>query len=139
MDDLLTRLTAAEVKQRSNRVQTEVKHEARQGYPQIKNHFLSTGWVGYKGHTGTLYFLLSKFSSFFLLFPPVHSSLLKMKLGKKKDSRPPDWLFFCPPGLQETIFYLRIDYGDGRVIRGSSTKMVISELWNVIFRHAIHH
>ena len=36
---------------------------------------------------------------------------------------------------------LRIDYGDGRVIKGSSTKMVISQLWNVIFRsrHAIHH
>ena len=33
---------------------------------------------------------------------------------------------------------LRIDYGDGRVIRGSSTKMVISQLWNDIFRHAIH-
>ena len=34
---------------------------------------------------------------------------------------------------------LRIDYGDGRVIKGSSTKMVISQIWNVIFRHAIHH
>ena len=32
-----------------------------------------------------------------------------MKLGKKKkDSRPPDWLFFCPPGSQERIFYLRV-------------------------------
>ena len=37
------------------------------------------------------------------------------------------------------ICRLRIDYGDGRVIRGSSTKMVISQLWNVIFRDAIHH
>ena len=34
---------------------------------------------------------------------------------------------------------LRIDYGDGRVIRGSSTKIVISQLWTVIIRHAIHH
>ena len=33
---------------------------------------------------------------------------------------------------------LRIDYGDGRVIGGSSTNMVISQLWNVIFRHTIH-
>ena len=33
-----------------------------------------------------------------------------MKLGKKnkKDSRHPDWLFFCPPGSQKTIFYLRV-------------------------------
>ena len=35
--------------------------------------------------------------------------------------------------------HLRIDYGDGRVTRGSSTKMLISQLWIVIFRHAIHH
>ena len=34
--------------------------------------------------------------------------------------------------------FLRIDYGDGRVTRGSSTKVVISQLWVIIFRHAIH-
>ena len=34
---------------------------------------------------------------------------------------------------------LRIDYGDGRVTRGSSTKVVISQLWVIIFRHAIDH
>ena len=37
------------------------------------------------------------------------------------------------------VMALRIDYWDGRVIRGSSTKMVISQLWDVIFRHAVHH
>ena len=37
------------------------------------------------------------------------------------------------------VFLLRIDYGDARVIRGSSTKMLISQPWIVIFRHAIHH
>ena len=41
--------------------------------------------------------------------------------------------------LDPYIKMLRIDYGDGRVIKGSSTKMMISQLWNVIFRHAIHH
>ena len=40
---------------------------------------------------------------------------------------------------QQLGLLLRIDYGDGRVIKGSSIKMVISQLWNVIFRHAIHH
>ena len=34
---------------------------------------------------------------------------------------------------------LRIDYGDGRVIRKSSTKTVISQLWIIISKHAIHH
>ena len=53
------------------------------------------------------------FSIFFFLFTPpppphVHSSFKKMKLGKRKDSRPPNWLFICPPGSQETIFYLRV-------------------------------
>ena len=41
--------------------------------------------------------------------------------------------------LSRTYITLRIDYGDGRVTRGSSTKMLISQLWIVIFRHAIHH
>ena len=45
---------------------------------------------------------------FFFTFFPVYSSLKKMKLGKKKNSRPPDCPFFCPPGPQETIFYLRM-------------------------------
>ena len=31
-----------------------------------------------------------------------------MIFGGKKDSRPTDWRFFCPPGGQETIFYLRV-------------------------------
>ena len=44
-----------------------------------------------KGPTGT--FFLHIFNSFFsLLFFPVHSSSWKIKLGKKKKSRPTDWL-----------------------------------------------
>ena len=35
--------------------------------------------------------------------------------------------------------HLRIDYGDGCVIRNSSTKTVISQLWIIISKHAIHH
>ena len=34
--------------------------------------------------------------------------------------------------------HLRLDYGDARVSRGSSTKIVICQLCIVIFRHAIH-
>ena len=44
----------------------------------------------------------------------------------------------CGAGWRNEV-YLRIDYGDGQVIRGSSTKMVISQLCIVIFRNAIHH
>ena len=39
----------------------------------------------------------------------------------------------------KVLILLRIDYGDGLVTRGSSTKMLISQLWIVIFRYAIHH
>ena len=46
----------------------------------------------------------------YFTFPPVHLVYKKMKLGKKI-SRPPDWPFFCPPGLQETIVYLRVASG----------------------------
>ena len=45
-------------------------------------------------------------------------------------------LKFIFSGKYGLSYYLRIDYGDGRVIRGSSTKMVISQLWVIIFRHA---
>ena len=34
---------------------------------------------------------------------------------------------------------LRIDYGDGPVIRNSSTKTVISQLWISTSKHVIHH
>ena len=52
---------------------------------------------------GGFFFLL-----FFFTFPPVHSSLKKIEIRKKKKSQPPDWQFFSPPGPQETIFYLRV-------------------------------
>ena len=73
---------------------------------------------------GTLYLGFSK------AFDSINHWRLKEKL---QDMGVPNKL------LNWIVIYLRIDYGDGRVIRGSSTKMVISQLWNVIFRHAIHH
>ena len=35
----------------------------------------------------------------------------KLKTGRKKKSRPPDWLFWQSPGGQETIFHLRMAWG----------------------------
>ena len=55
-----------------------------------------------------IFFHLLKKEEDFLTFSPVHSSLTKLELGKKKKSRPPDWQFLFPPGSQETIFYLRV-------------------------------
>ena len=60
---------------------------------------------GLKRAYWNFFFPILKKILIFLLFHPVHSSLLKMKLGK--NSRPPDWLFFRPPGSQETIFLLK--------------------------------
>ena len=52
--------------------------------------------------------LIGVSETFFFTFRPVHSSLYKNKIRKKKDSRPTDCPFFGPPAGQETMIHLRV-------------------------------
>ena len=75
------------------------------GHPQIKIVSCPpAGWA----KKGLLELFFSSFEK--KTFPPLHSSLNKLKLGKKKKKNPdlPTGSFFPPPGPQETIFYLRV-------------------------------
>ena len=73
----------------------------------MKSCFLFTARVDLKGPTGTFFSIFWEKSVFFQK-NSVHSSQQQNYILKKKDFRQTDWLFFCPPGGQETIIHIRM-------------------------------